>query len=725
MEIAEAKTAEAKTVRADTAEATRVAYTYCDLCNQVPKCGMKVYVQDGRIVSVEDRENYPAGPLCVKGLASLEEQYHPDRLLYPVRRSAPKGRADSGWERISWEEAYRTIAAKLNEVKAKYGPDKVCFYVGDPKEPRAAVQRLAYTFGSPNFGTESSVCSRSAVMASQLTFGAAIGGSLPTKQTASCLMWSKNPAYASPHEMPRLLEAKRRGVKFVIVDPRVTPTVRQLADIHLQLRPGTDGALALGMIHLMLEKEGLCDREFASKWIEGLDELSEYAMQFPPQEVERITWVPAQRIEDAVKLLAGCRPVTWLGSSQATVHSSNGLQNHRAILAVVALTGDFDAPGSVTVPTYPLGMLPFGHTAEFTREVELLPGLRDKRVDRDRFPLWAALNSEIQMNLLPEYVEEGRIKAMVMFGANAMLWPQTAKYQEAIGRLEFAVAADYFLRPWTHAYVDMVLPAATTFERMSPVAVFGRRIYLREPVVPPSGEAKPDWLIALELGCRLGYEAEFWGGDESQALEAILRKDGLTLNDLRRAGADGVTVPAPGEEAFRKHEKGLLRRDGKPGFNTPSGKIELKSKTLEQYGFDALPRYREPVESPARTPELAKEFPLILNTGARVPMFTHSKLRELPSLRRLMPHPVVNLHPRDAEVCAISQGDEVELESPHGRIRLRANLTSEVLPGVIDVSHGWAEANVNEVVARYFDPITGFVAFKEGLCRVRKTVGGK
>jgi len=682
-----------------------------------------VHVQGGRIVRIEDRENYPTGPLCVKGLASLEEQYHPDRLLHPMRRSTAKGSADAGWERISWDEAYRTIAAKLNEVKAKYGADKVCFFVGDPKEPRPAVQRLAYTFGTPNFATESSICSKSAVMASQLTFGIPTGGNLPTKQTASCLLWSRNSAYSAPHEMGRLVQAKEQGVKFVVIDPRVTPTVRQLADIHLQPRPGTDGALALGMINVMMQGEGLFDREFAAKWTEGLDELERYAKQFTPAETERITRVPAERMEAAVKLLARSRPVTWIGSSQATVHSSNGLQNHRAILALLSLIGDFDAPGGVTLPTHPLPILPFGQTTDFTREAELLPGLSGKRVDKERFPLWARLNSEIQVNHLPEYVEEGRIKAMVMFGANAMMWPQTARYQQAIQGLEFSVAADYFVRPWTHNFVDIVLPAATTFERMSPVAVFGRRVFLRDPVVAPSGEARPDWRIALELGCRLGHADQFWNADESQALDSILRRAGLTLEQLRAAGADGIAVPAPGAEAYRKYETGLLRRDGKPGFNTPSGKIELRSSILAEFGFDALPVYREPVESPLSTPDLAREYPLVLNTGSRVPMFTHSKLRELPSLRRLMPFPVINLHPSDAAAQGIAQGDEVELESPHGRIRLRAHLTGDLLPGVIDVSHGWADANVNEVVARHFDPITGFAAFKEGLCRVRK-VGG-
>jgi anaerobic selenocysteine-containing dehydrogenase len=704
----------------ETAEATRIAYTYCDMCNQTPKCGIKVHVKDGRIVRIEDRENYPAGPLCIKGLASIEEQYHPDRLLHPLRRTAPKGSPDPGWVRISWDEAYQTIAAKLNEVKANHGPEKVCFFVGDPKEPRAAVQRLAYTFGSPNFGTESSLCSKSALMASQLTFGIPTGGSLPARQTASCLLWSRNQAYSAPHEMASLLEAKKRGVKFVVVDPRVTPTVRQLADVHLQLRPGTDGALALGMLHLMMEKEGLRDQAFAEKWIHGLDELAAYARQFPPAEVERITRVPAAQIEHALALLAGHRPVTWVGSSQATVHSSNGFQNHRALLAVYSLFGDFDAPGGLTVPTHPLPLLPFGHTAAFSREAELLPGLHDKRLDRLRYPFWAKLSPEIQMNPLPEYVQEGGIKAMLMFGANAMMWPQTRRYQEAIGCLEFSAAVDYFLRPWTHDFVDIVLPAATTFERMSPVAVFGRRLFLRDPVVTARGEAKPDWLIALELGCRLGYADQFWNGEEQQALDSILSSVGLTVDRLREAGAAGVAVPAPGPEIFRKFEHGHLRPDGKPGFNTPSGKIEFSCRRLEEYGFDALPRYREPLESPLSTPQLARAFPLVLNTGSRVPMFTHSKLRELPSLRQLMPQPLVNLHPRDAEAGGISSGDEVELESRHGRIRLRARLTAEVLPGVVDVSHGWSDANVNEVMARHFDPITGFAAFKEGLCRVRK-----
>ncbi len=699
--------------------AQQVAYSYCDMCNQVPKCGMKLHVEGGRIVRVEDRENYPNGPLCIKGLAITEELYHPDRLLHPVKRTTSKGSPDPGWQQITWDEAYDTIADNLNRIKARYGAEKVAFFVGDPKEPRPAVQRLAYTFGSPNYGTESSLCHRATAMAAQLTFGLIYGGGRPTADTGTCLIWTRNLANTGPFEMPRLKRARDQGVKYIVVDPRPTGTVEQVADIHLQLRPGTDGALALGLIHLMI-RDNLFDREFVSKWTRGFDELAKYVEAFTPQEVERITRVPRARLEQAVRMLAEHRPVNWIGSSAATVHSSNGLQNHRAILSLLAMTGDFDVPGGLTIPTHPLPITMFGGTLDFTRERDLWPQLKEKRVDKDRLPLWCRLNTEIQMNPLPEYVENGQIKAMVMFGANATMWPQSKVYQKAIEDLEFSVAADYFLRPWTHDYVDMVLPAAMAQERMSPVATFGRKVFLRDPVVPPLGEARPDWVIAMEMGTRLGHGEECWNGDETQALDSILSSVDLSVEELRALGPDGANVPAPGPDQSRKYEKGLMRKDGKPGFNTPSGKVEFYSDLLAEYGFDPLPHFHEPVESPERTPELARDYPLILNSGARVLMFTHSKLREIASLRKLMPYPVVNLHPEDALAQGIGADDDVDLETPHGSIRLKANITSKVLPGAVDVSHGWPEANVNDVVARYFDPISGFPAFREGLCRVRK-----
>ena len=694
-------------------------YTYCDMCNHSPKCGVKAYVRDGAVRRIESRTNYPNDPICAKGNALLQEQYHPSRLLYPMVRTTPKGSKDPGWKRISWDEALDTIAKKLNEIKARDGAEKVLFMTGDPKEMRGPLQRLALSFGSPNYGTESSTCFRAPSLASILTWGMSNLGSGPTADTKTCLIWSQNAAWSGPYAMWKLLDAKEAGCKFIVVDPRYTPTVRNLADIHLQLRPGTDGALALGMMNVII-KEGLYDNEFCSKWVHGFEELKAYVEQFTPEKVAEITWVPAEKIVAASRLYATNKPGTWIGSASPTTHSTNGLQNHRAILALVSICGYLDVPGGVSVATNPLPFDQFTTSVPFNRSQELLPKLADKRVDRQYFPVWAEKLEEIQVNMLPEYVRDGQIKAGVLFGVNAMMWPQSHEYQEAFQKMEFAVAADYFIRPWTHNYMDMVLPAATTFERMAPVANFGRSIYLREPVVKPLGEARSDWDIIFQLGVKLGLAQDFWNGSVEEGLNFILKPMNVTVDDLRKSPEKMVTVPAPGPEKYRKYELGLLRKDGKPGFNTETGKVEVYSEVLKRHNQDPLPTYKEPVESPISTPDLAKKYPLILDTGSRIPFYTHSKLRELPWLRELMPEPVVRLNPQDAAKRNIKEGDDVILETSLGQLKFKAQVTNLVMPGMVDVFHGWEQANINELIARRFDPISGFPPYKEGLCEVRK-----
>lgn len=693
------------------------AYSYCDMCNHVPKCGLKVYLRDGVITRLETRENYPNDPPCSKGLSIIQEQYHPARLKYPMKRTNPKG-GEAQWTRISWDEAFDTIAKKLNEIKARDGAEKVLFMTGDPKEMRPPLQRLALTFGSPNYGTESSTCARSAALSGMLLFGTGNSGTMPTATTKTCMLWSQNPAWSAPYNMWKFLDAKERGVRFIVVDPRFTPTARSLADIHLQLRPGTDGALALGMINVMI-KEGLYDSEFVTKWVQGFDELKEYVKDFPLEQVEKITWVPAAKIVEAVRLFATNKPSTWMGSA-SNFHSANANQNFRAIQSLVAITGCLDVEGGVTFATNPLPVDGHGCSPAFTRYPELLPKLADKRVDRKYFPVWAEKIEELQVNKIPEYVKDGELKAAVLFGVNCMMWPQSHLYQEAFKNMEFVVAVDYFQRPMTHNFVDMILPAATALERMAPLAVFGRSIYLREPVVQPLGEARSDWDIIFQLGVKLGHSQEFWNGNVEAGMNSQLEPLKLTVDDLRKNPQKMATVPPPGPEKYKKYELGLLRRDGKPGFNTPSGKVEIYSDTLKKNGYDPLPTYKEPLESPLSNSELAKKYPLVLNSGSRLPFYTHSKLRNMPWLREIMPDPVVRLNPADAAKRGIKDGDNVVIEAPLGSIKVKAQVTNLVMPGVTDIFHGWEQANVNELIPRNFDPISGFPPYKEGLCDVRK-----
>jgi anaerobic selenocysteine-containing dehydrogenase len=319
-------------------------------------------------------------------------------------------------------------------------------------------------------------------------------------------------------------------------------------------------------------------------------------------------------------------------------------------------------------------------------------------------------------------VADGKIRAGVLLGVNSMMWPNTPLYKEAIKNLEFSVAIDYYIRDWTHDYVDMVLPAAMCYERSAALAIFGRKVFLRQPVVEPLGEAREDWRIILEIGTALGYGEQCFNGNVDAALSELLRTaamkkaDGseVTLDDLK-ASPQGFDVPGPAAEE-KKYVSGKLRADGKPGFNTPTTKVELKSKVLEDMGFEGLPVYAEPLHGPAS--EDFKQYPLILNTGSRVPYYTHSKLRDLPWLSQFMPEPIVRMNPKDVAARSLTDGQEVRVFNQQGEIKMCLEETNMVMPGVVDIFHGWYQADVNLLTTRDFDPISGFPPFACGLCEV-------
>jgi anaerobic selenocysteine-containing dehydrogenase len=541
-------------------------------------------------------------------------------------------------------------------------------------------------------------------------------GDLPTEETKVMIIWGTNPAYSGQPFMchGHLADAKERGVKFIVVDPRLTPTAGTLADIHLRPRPATTAALAAGMMHVIF-KEGLEDKEFCEKWIHGIDQLKAYVKNFTLKKVERITWVPAQKIIDAARLYAGNSPGGMMTGAQGTTHDLNATNNHRAILMIPAICGNVDMKGGVIKPTYPLDEMagPWSAGPPLFSMRKKMTQMKEHRLDLKAFPVWAEKFWEVQTNHLVEWVKEGKVKALLGWGLNTMIWPQTHEYQEAIASLEFSMAVDYFYRPWTHDYVDLVLPAAMNYERLAPFAFFGRQLFGRTSI-KPLGEAKEDWKIALDIGVRLGHPELFYNGSVEAACDDILGLWGLSYEDLRKNQQQGIEVPAKGPELYRKYETGDMRPDQKPGFMTPSGKIEAVSTVLEKYGYPALPEFKEPMNT---TPE----FPLILISGSRLPYITHSKWRQdAPWLLELQRDPQLTINPEDAPQRYISTGDAVILKTPYGQMRVKAKLTVMVPPGVVGIMHGWAGANVNELIPRQFDPISGFPPYKEVVCEVAK-----
>jgi len=686
--------------------------TICSICNVTTHCGIDAYVKEGVVIKVEGTAANPSsrGALCPKGAASRQYIYSKDRLRTPLIRQGERGSSD--FKPISWEEALQRIAERLLKIREESGPESVVFGVGYTKWMRPFLKRLAHSFGSPNYITESSVCYMSMAMAFKLNYGA-IGG--PDLRKAQCLLvWSVSPFYSkNPAVAMDLLEAKERGLKIIDVGPLITPLTAH-ADIHLRIRPGTSGALALAIANVIME-ENLFNREFVEHWTVGFEEYRSYAGQFTPQAAETITGVPAPLIQKAARLYAESRPAALMTSASATLHHTNGLQNERALLALIGLTGNWDVPGGNVVKSDTYLHVAAGvasREAEFVQPrpwSEMAPRLGD-----DVYPVWKELTNEAQGTRFPYQMETRQpypIRAMLAFGLNYRMWPGSDAMREALKKLDFLVDVELFMTD-TARLADIILPACTSFERTE-LKFYGQGYVIwTRPAIPPLGKSRSDTEILFDLAGRLAPEDPLFQKGYEACVDWILKPSGLTLDVLKNHPA-GMPLKNLSSPKFRKYRES--------GFPTPSGKMELASTLLAKYGLDGLPKYKEPKHSPVSTPDLAREFPLVLTTGARLPMFIHSRTFRMPWTKGLRPDPMVDISPLDAEKRGISHGDWVTLSTPRHAARVRANLTVAVAPGVANIYHGYPEVEVNQLIEPdYLDPISGFPGFKSLLCEVKK-----
>ncbi|MFP4561522.1 MAG: molybdopterin-dependent oxidoreductase [Thiohalorhabdus sp.] len=687
------------------ADGTTWKRTTCYECDA--NCAFDVAVDGaGRAVEL-------SGPDCPRGAAQLERQYHPERLLHPMKRVGPKG--SDRFEPISWDEALDTIAARLAEIRERHGGEQAAFFAGYTKEARPQLQRLAHAFGSPNYLTESGCCFSATLAAEKLTLGYRLKSAslLEAEQTRCLLVWSTNPpASVVPFEAHHVARPKD-GRAMVVVDPRRTETA-EAADIHLQIRPGTDGALALAFHNLIFEN-GWADEAFLKRWALGWNSLRDYAREFPPERVAHICGVDAGAIRRAAELYAISGPAQIALSPTATVQHSNGFQNHRAIVVLPAVTGNLDIPGGNRffldkVRPRPIDL--------FRETIDELP----PRLGEETYPIWTRYWPAGQSMLLPDAILTGEpqpIRALFAIGINASMWPNSGRMRAALEALEFFACSDFFLTE-TAKRADVVLPAATNLEREALVAYpgcqFRGEVRYRHSVLAPRGEARSDAQVALDLGVRLGMAERFWHGDLAASWAEAA--EGLAPEVRRQAyeDPDGAMVFADAldEEAFEGERLYEVR-----GFPTASGKIELDSKELREAGYDGLPVYREPAESPLATPSLAEEYPFVLTSGGRSKYYTHSQQQRFPSLAARDPVPRAQLHPWDAAPLGIADGAPVEVRTPRGAVAFTAEVTEAVKPGVVHCFHGWAGADVNRLTDHaHPDPISGFPPFKSGLCAV-------
>jgi anaerobic selenocysteine-containing dehydrogenase len=494
------------------------------------------------------------------------------------------------------------------------------------------------------------------------------------------------------------------------------------ADIHLQIRPGTDGALALGFHHLIFA-HGWQDQAFLDEWANGVESFRDYVAQFPPARVAEICGIDEQDLRKAAELYATHGPAQIMLSPTATVQHSNGFQNHRAIILLSAVTGNIDREGgnrffNDKVTPAPIEL--FDHC------VNNLP----PRVGDEVFPVWTRHWPAAQSMLLPDCILDGkpqRIRSLLAMGINSAMWPNSTRTEAALKALDFFAASDFFHNPATRL-ADIVLPAATNLERPALIAYPGcayqGEIRYRRQVVAPKGEARPDGQVFLELGVRLGMAEQFWNGDLEASWAAAAEGLPEEIREEVYANPDGVTVFAKAIDDLV--DNGFMDADRfyrLQGFKTLTGKVEFDSEELRAAGYDGLPIWREPAESPVSTPALAKDYPLVLTSGARHKHATHSQHQYLERMRKAVPHPLVEIHPDDAAARGIRDRQSVEVRSPRGAVVFVAKVTDRIKRGVVHCAHGWNHANVNHLTDdRTLDPISGFPAFKSLLCEVAPVV---
>jgi anaerobic selenocysteine-containing dehydrogenase len=711
-------------------------------------CGVLLYTDKaGKLVKVEgDPENpFNQGRLCVRCLALPEVVNHPDRLQYPMKRVGERG--EDKWQRITWEEANDTIYNKFTEIKEKFGPESVIFAQGTGRDIMAYITRLSYSYGSPN---EMSFLSGMACYIPRVAEMIVTTGSFavadcsqyfadrydnPNWKVPECIViWGHNPIVANADGFfgHWIVDCMKLGTKLIVIDPRLT-WLASKADLWLQIRPGTDAAMAIGWLNIIIQ-EKLYDKDFVDKWTYGFDKLAERVTQYPVEKVAEITWVPKEKILAAARMFAQSKPaaIQWGLAIDMTRESLPAAQ---AISNLWTITGNLDVPGGMMTVFPPFGVASW--IGDWGYDEFVSEEAKDKRIGLKKYPLYHYGFSFSQPDEVVETLFTGDpypIKAAWIQTSNpiACMGADPKRLYEGLKKVDFIVVVDLFKTPTAVAFADILLPAATYAERDGLRGAWYQVGAMNK--VTQIGEAKSDVQINLELGKRFNPKAWPWETDQ-EFFTDMLKGTGKTFKELREGGEP---IYPPFE--YKKYEKGRERRDGKPGFNTPTGRVELYSTIFEQLGLDPLPYFEEPTESPLSTPELYQEYPLVLTTGARPWAFFHSEQRQVGRLRALHPEAMVQMHPETAAKYGVKDGDWVWIENRMGKVRRKVEITPIIDPRVINADHAWWypekpaaepslfglwDVSINQLVP-WLSGRSGFGGnYKSLLCKIYKVAEGE
>jgi len=706
------------------AEKQNVIRSVCGLCHNA--CPINVVMEGKSIARIEGVPDDPRtrGKICSRGLAAIQILNDPRRLMYPVKRKGERG--EGKWQKISWDQALTEIAAAFNDIKAKHGADSVIFGRGQAALwgfPYDMLQRLTHAFGTePAMGA--SECFVPRASAEGVTYGG-YPMAADFDHTDLIILWGRQPAFSSPTLSHYLFNAKTRGANIVSIDPIRFHMAAQ-SDMFIPIIPGTDLALALAMLHVIVN-ESLWDKEFVRKMTNDpdLSVLDSHLKGdnrektiYSPEWAEKITSVPARDIIKLARKYALTKKACILAGHGLEARSGNTFQTSRAIAILRSITGHINTQGSDLV--VPLGPdrdpIFFLNDRVATEKNPLSPAVSNFNVPNYipkgvTYPLLF-----MGMGLMPtpdvmRWMKEGKAKALFMQGGNPLVqMPEPGEVRKAFEKLGLIVVVDPYLSE-TAKFADIVLPASTFLERTEPEWFkYGQAlpiVYLRQKVAR-IGDSRPDYQILIDLGRKLGLEDYFPSKDVSYYIDALLKPSGITLEKLQEnpGGIRFAELPFNQYDYLTEH--------------LPDKKINIISKILEQFGFDPLPIFKFNSENLCAS-NLVNDYPLLAFSGRAGPMYTHSQFRTIPWIREMRPEPLLMINTRTAARHDISSYDHVILESPRGSITLKASVTEKIAPDLVYLPGGWTDANFHNIGSEIdFDPISSQSNYMSCLCRIRK-----
>jgi len=679
--------------------------TICRLCSAC--CPVEVSTENGRLVSVQRVKRYSDNihQVCPKAQAAAEIIYSSKRLKKPQLR-----KKEGIWQEVSWEIGLDFLCSKINEIKDNYGAEALGWLRGQASDwggPWHYVMRLMHAFGSPNAIGNGSVCHAGREALQTFTYG---NMSSPDYKNSKCIIcWGRNDQDTNPTAYEDLLYARSNGAKLVVIDPVKTPLATK-ADIWLQIKPGTDGFLAMAIMNWII-KNNLYDHEFVKNYTVGFHCLKKVVEDYSPEQVSKVVLIPTDKIIKAVKLYTNNRP--------ACIGEGNGLDMHcqvsqvtRALAILRAISGNLDRRGGDLIPQ-PVKIKNYQLRTSFWKEPTPVS------IEYPLFSQYSEKRGIHAMGVLTDAILEEKpypIKGLIIQGANPIVtMANVNRVKKAFKKLKFLAVIDPMMTK-TAEFADIILPASFSFEQtmISNNALSGNNLKLQKKAIEPYGNSLPDWEIIFRIALRLGVEKEFPWKNVEEAIDDQLQPSGITVKELNK-NPDGISL-----------EKVLYQKYLQEGFKTPSKKVEIESSLLKKYGYSAIPDFWDNFyyQRPSFY-EKIDDYPLIGLSGRRSNHFVHSQFRHIKPLREKGSNPNVDIHPKDAKERNINQNDLIMISTPNGSIKIRARISSVVVSGTVRIAWGWGEYsekyNLNLLTDDSLkDPITSTTSNRVFMCQIKK-----